>query len=68
MTNEKISEQIKKLNREHVEMFVKYGADSIEFKNYVREYDKKVDDITKQIQTIKYIQNNKSLINKLSKK
>lgn len=46
---EKITEEIKKLNREHVEAFVKFGKDSIAYNNYVREYNNKVDVLVNKI-------------------
>jgi hypothetical protein len=49
MDHEQINNEIKRLNREHVENFVKYGADSIDFKNYIMEYDKKVEELTEKI-------------------
>ncbi len=43
MGNEaKIKEEFDKLKKEYAENFAKFGADSIEFINYEREYDKKV--------------------------
>ena len=47
--DDKIKEEINALNREHVENFVRFGGNSIEFKNYKREYNKKVDKLYNKI-------------------
>jgi len=50
MTINSVSEEIRKMNKEHAEKFVQYGAESKEFRDYEKTYDKQVMQLKKKLE------------------